>query len=81
MGLKHLEYLRLDVDQVMKRVRFLGAYARLCLDDFEAMSRFDDRRTGSDQGAWNARADAASSLAEAAQLATFYDARLMTFAK
>jgi hypothetical protein len=76
MGLKHLEYLRLDADQIKKRVRFLLAYARLCLEDFQAMSRSDDRRTGSDQVAWNARADAASSLAEAAQLTTFYDARL-----
>src|SRR6266849_2920657 len=81
MGLQHLdgEHLHLDLGQVERRVTFLRAYARVCLDDFEALSRADDRRTISlEQAAWDARADAASSLAEAAQLTVIYDTRLAT---
>jgi hypothetical protein len=76
MGLRHLEHLRLDAGQLERRVTFLLAYARVCLEDFEVMSQSDDRRTGREEAAWDARADAASSLAEAAQLTTIYDARL-----
>jgi hypothetical protein len=79
MSLQHLdgEHLSLNIDQVKRRVTFLRAYARACLDDLEAMRSPNSPQTGSNELAgWDAHADAASSLAEAAQLAVIYDSRL-----
>lgn len=78
MGLRHLdrEHLHLDLGQIQRRVTFLLAYARTCLDDFEALSQSNDRRIGREPASWDAHADAASSFAEAAQLTAIFDPRL-----
>jgi hypothetical protein len=75
MSTEHLgrERLNLDLEHFQRRVQFLVAYAATCDADASALSHQDagDQRS-IEHAIWAAQTDAASSIAEAAQLATVY---------
>src|SRR5436190_9771928 len=75
MSVTHLRRLGLSAELVDRRIDFLSLYANTCLEDANASDpEADDERQSYEHAA--ALADAATSLAEAAALATIFRPQL-----